>query len=69
MFLFCPLRGATRGFGGVMPSRREMFARDRRRSSKARKDTHRADRERAQQQSQVLYKLWTQAKAEAKAKA
>jgi hypothetical protein len=43
-----------------------MISRDRRRTSTARKRSHRETLERQQQQAQVLQRLWKQAKAEAK---
>lgn len=49
-----------------MASRRTLITRDRLRNSTARKETHRADRERAQQQAQVVAKLVKQARAAAK---
>lgn len=52
-----------------MASRRTVITRDRQRNSTARKRTHRATQERAQQQAQVLQKLWSQARAEQKAQA
>jgi len=50
-----------------MPGRRETLRRDRQHNSKARKRSHKETLERAQQQAGVLAKLWSGAKAEAKA--
>lgn len=50
-----------------MASRRTMISRDRQRTCASRKRTDREIRERQQQQSAVLMKLWKQARAEAKA--
>ena len=49
-----------------MAGRREVFTYDKKRNSTARKETHRKDRERAQQQAEVVSRLIAQAKAEAK---
>ena len=49
-----------------MAGKREVYTRDRQRNSAARKRSHREHMERQKQQSGVIYKLWTQAKAEAK---
>lgn len=50
-----------------MASRRTVMANDRKRTSAARKRSHKETLERAQQQATVVQKLWTQAKQEAKA--
>jgi hypothetical protein len=52
-----------------MAGKREVQTRDRQRNSSARKQTHREGLARQKQQSAVIQKLWTQAKAEAKAQA
>jgi hypothetical protein len=52
-----------------MSGRRENTTHDRQRNSTARKEKHRRLRERAQQQAEVVQRLWNQAKAEAKAAA
>lgn len=52
-----------------MAGRREVFTYDKKRNSTARKETHRKDRERAQQQAAIMQRLVAQAKAEAKAAA
>ena len=49
-----------------MASRRTVFIHDKKRNSTARKQTHRKDMERQQQQAAVLQKLLVQARAEAK---
>ena len=49
-----------------MAGRREVFTYDKKRNSTARKETHRKDRERAQQQAGELQRLIAQAKAELK---
>ena len=50
-----------------MSGRRENTTHDRQRNSTARKQKHSRLRERAQQQSEVVQRLWNQAKAELKA--
>lgn len=52
-----------------MAGRREVIIHDKKRNSTARKETHRKDRERAQQQAGVMQRLMVIAKAEAKAAA
>jgi hypothetical protein len=52
-----------------MASRRTLITRDRQRNSTARKNTHRSDTERAQQQAKVLAKLVKEARTEAKSAA
>lgn len=49
-----------------MASRRTMFINDRKRTSAARKLTHKQTIERAQEQAKLLQKLTAQARAEAK---
>ena len=50
-----------------MAGKREMTTRDRQRNSTARKETHKAEIARQQQQAGVFRKLWTQARVEHKA--
>jgi len=49
-----------------MPGRRETLTRDRRHNSNARKRTHKTTLERQKQQSEVLAKLVSQARTEAR---
>ena len=50
-----------------MAGRREVTTRDRQRNSAARKKTHKTTLERQRAQADTIQRLWTQAKAQAKA--